>query len=439
VTADLDLKKSQFFVLTDANSQRVFWGQLISQSCDKLMSVGMIWVFATRFSPHWIPWFIALGALPHFLLATRSGEWINRWGTLSTVIWADVFRGVLFVFCAWLVGRAGSDAELLPLLLVSAFISNIAGAFFNPAILSLPVDMVEPGEKREKLTALIDSCFSLGNVLGPLVSALAYAWVGLAGLLLINGLSYFFSAFLAAGVKLLPQEKSKVEAVEGVLPCKSEREAPAEPAGKVAPAEPEAASACPVAKPALVVLKQQPVISGMLFTFLLMNLFLAPIMIFMPWYAKNIYGDGILGLARLEAFFGSGAVAGGLLLSFVKLPGAIWKRTSICLSLMAFAYLSFTFSQNLWHGCFSVMLLGFFLALANVITLTFFQSAPEAQDVPVVMGMVNLISIASLPVSMGVLGSFIELVNVPNFAAICAVVVIALAASIRLIPGIQRV
>jgi predicted MFS family arabinose efflux permease len=106
---------------------------------------------------------------------------------------------------------------------------------------------------------------------------------------------------------------------------------------------------------------------------------------------------------------------------------------------MAVAYLSFTCSHNLWHGCFSLFLLGFFLSLANVIILTLFQSAPEAQDVPVVMGMVNLISVASLPISMGLVGSFIEHVNVQNFAAICALIVIALALSIRLIPGIQRV
>ena len=146
-----------------------------------------------------------------------------------------------------------------------------------------------------------------------------------------------------------------------------------------------------------------------------------------------------MGLARLEAFLGDGSVAGGFLLSFVKLPGAIWKRICVCLSLMAVSYFSFTISHNLWQGCFSVLLLGFFLALANVIILTFFQSAPAEQDVPVVMGMVNLISVASLPVSMGVIGSFIEFVNVPNFAALCAVLVIAIACCIRLIPGIQRV
>ena len=80
-----------------------------------------------------------------------------------------------------------------------------------------------------------------------------------------------------------------------------------------------------------------------------------------------------------------------------------------------------------------------FLALANVLTLNFFQSSSNSEDVPVVMGLVNLISVASLPVSMGVVGIFIENISVPSFATVCAVIVIAIALSVRLIPGIKTI
>jgi hypothetical protein len=84
-------------------------------------------------------------------------------------------------------------------------------------------------------------------------------------------------------------------------------------------------------------------------------------------------------------------------------------------------------------------ILGFFLALANVLILTFFQSSADPEDVPVIMGMVNLISVASLPVSMGIVGAFIDNVSVPSFATICAAIVIAIAMSIRFIPGIRTI
>lgn len=426
---------SPFFVFQDANSQKVFWGQLISQACDKLMSVGMIWVLSSEFSPKWVPWFIAFGALPHFLLATISGHWINRWGALKTVIWADIFRGALFVLCAWVASFTKSDS-LLILLMGSAIVSNIAGALFNPAILSLPLSMMEEGEKRDKLTALIDSCFSFGSVLGPLCSALAYASSGLIGLLAINGLSYFFSAVLALGIKL-PELPATLR-----NPAATANEQTDSTAGAAtAQLHHSDSQTDKISKTNSIdaVIKKQPVIAGMLLTFLLMNFFLAPLMVFMPWYVKNIYHMDIMGLARMEAFMGVGTVIGGLLLSVVKIPGATWKRVCGFLTLMALSYFGFTMAQNIWLGCAAVFSLGFFLALANVVLLTFFQSAPEADDVPVVMGMVNLISVASLPISMGVVGAFIEQVNVPQFAAICAAVVVGIAILIRFIPGIQRI
>ena len=443
MTETAEAHANSFFVLKDANSQKVFWGQLISQSCDKLMSVGMIWVLCADFSSKWVPWFIAIGALPHFLLATKSGHWISSWGALKTIIWTDLIRAVLFIAIAAAVPFFQSKNELLMLLMASAFVSNIAGALFNPAILSLPLDLMEPGDNRDKLTALIDSCFAWGNVLGPLVSALTYAWVGLAGMLAINGLSYLFSFVLALAIKL-PESKTQPENPQDVLmEPHSEQQNPQAQTKSIEDTGTDLPKPNPPAtakgRSLQELLKSQPVISGMLLTFLFMNFFLAPLMIFMPWYAKNVYAEGIAALAKLEFFLGIGTVAGGMLLSFVKLPGATWKRVSVSLCLMSIAYLCFTFTHYIWFGCIAVLFLGFFLSLANVVCLTFFQSAPDPDDVPVVMGMVNLISVASLPISMGIIGSFIETVPVPQFAAMCAGLVIGIALVIPFIPGIRKV
>ena len=427
----MEVKQTPAVILLDGNAQRLFWGQLISQACDKLMTVGMIWVITANFSAQWIPWFIALGALPHFLLAAHSGKWITRWGALRTVIGADLFRGALFIFASWLAwqltgGTGTYDAHtahaLLFFLCTAVFVQNIASSLFNPAILSLPVALMEEGERRDKLTALIDSCFAFGNVIGPLVAAVTYSAYGLVGMLAINGLSYFFSAILALGIK----EHAETRAHPGTGTVDG-----ASSAGAAYDAAP--------ARSMLDVRKCQPVIAGMLLTFLLMNFFLAPLMLFMPWYAKNIYADGINGFARLEAFMGIGTVLGSVLLSFKQIPGATWKRVAFSLALMATSYLAFTFSHTLFYGCLAVSLLGFFLSMANVFILTFFQSASRAEDVPTVMGLVNLISVASLPISMAVVGAFIDKVQVQPFAAACAAIVVAIALSIRLIPGIAKV
>lgn len=408
-------------ILGDRNAQRIFWGQLISQSCDMVMSVGILWVLTVQFSPRWIPWFIGIGAVPHLFLSTYSGKWIKKHGALRTVTAADAFRGLLFLAVGWGILYVRTSFKLLMILLASTFVSNTAGALFNPAILSLPVEMMPPGLKRDKLTALLDSCFSFGSVLGPLVSALVYSAVGLGGLLIVNGISYFFSAFLASGVKLSKRiGEGTPESLDGGGSSASE------------------SGSRP--KSTLQVLKSEPVIFGMLGRFLLINLFLAPIMVFMPWYVKNVYKIGIAGLAALEVCIGLGTLAGSLLLSFTPFPGfSAWKKimTSVCVA--GLAYLAFSFSKGLVFGSLAVGILGFCLGLVNVMILTFFQNSPQPQDVPVIMGVVNLIGVASLPISMGIAGAVIEYVPVKSLAISCAVIMIAVAVSFGFIPGIRRI
>src|SRR6185312_600788 len=166
-----------FAVLADKNAARLFCGQLISQVCDKMMTVGLIWVLTERASLAVSPWFLAVSALPHLLLAWQAGHWTNLLGPLKTVIWADWARAAIFAGLALLWPRVEPGSELA-VLFAASFLSNLAGALFNPAVMSLPLHLGE-ASALQQLTAVIDSCFSLGNIFGPLCSALLYPWIGL--------------------------------------------------------------------------------------------------------------------------------------------------------------------------------------------------------------------------------------------------------------------
>lgn len=111
-------------VFRDRNSQTLFWGQLISQACDKMMSVGLVWMFAERYSPSAIPWFLAFSALPHLGLAWRAGRWTAQLGQRRVLIGTDLFRGAVFVLLAglWEI----FPTQQLGLLLGASFISNLA-------------------------------------------------------------------------------------------------------------------------------------------------------------------------------------------------------------------------------------------------------------------------------------------------------------------------
>jgi MFS family permease len=379
-----------FAVLTDKNAARLFCGQLISQVCDKMMTVGLVWVLTQRASLAVIPWFLAASALPHLLLAWRAGHWTTIIGPLKTVIWADWIRAAIFVGLAFVWPRVPSGAEL-PALFAASFAANLASALFNPAIMSLPLYLGE-ASVLQQLTAMIDSCFSLGNIIGPICSALLYPWLGLRGLFLFNGLSYAFAAVLETGVLTK-------------LPACAEEPGAGTPSAASGMGE---------------LLRRDSLLRIMMGGFLGMNIFFGPLLVFLPLFAKSAYGGTIATLASLETSLGAGAALGGVFLSLVRFDSKVGVKICLGMGLTAFSYVGFTLTRAPWQGCACLAALGFFLATANVFILNLFQTRPAPRDVPTVMSLVNLISTASLPFSMGALGLLVGKVEVRSLALSCS-------------------
>ncbi|MCX5789685.1 MAG: MFS transporter [Elusimicrobia bacterium] len=374
--------------LSDSNSRRLLVGQLTSQACDKMMSVGLVWMFADRYSASIIPWFLAFSALPHLLLAWHAGRLTTKLGQLRTLVWTDVFRGLVFTLLALAWSGLGNNAEIYALFGAS-FIANIASALFNPTILGFPTELVDES-RLQHLTAMIESCFSIGNVVGPLLTALLYPWLRLRGLFLFNGLSYIFAAVMEAGIR--PRKP---------LPSAEEK-------------------ARPQLQPIRKLLAGDPLVTLMLSGFLLSNLFLTPIMVFLPLFVKVSYHGAINTFALLETTLGIGTVAGGLILAVVHLHSKLGRNISVSMAAVALCYLGFTLSGRPLAGGACLGALGFFLATANVFILTFFQTRVSPENLPTLMSLVNLISVASLPFSMSVVGLVIETFDIRKVAIVCA-------------------
>ncbi|MBS1962864.1 MAG: MFS transporter [Bdellovibrionales bacterium] len=399
--------------LPSRNARLLVAGQLLSQVCDKVVAIGAIWIVADRFGGKWIPALVAAASLPHLLLFPYAGRIVARWGALATVIRMDLARGLLFL-AAFVAGRALGEADLVYVIYAVSFLAGLGGALFNPAILSLPVAIEKP-ERVPKVTALVDVCFSLGNVLGPVVSVAAYAKAGLDGLFLVNAVSYFYAAALSRAIR--PLEASAGEAVAETLAADA--------------SEPNATIAS--------VLRRYPTAAGMLACFAFMNLFFAPIQVFIPWFAKHVYADGIAGVAKLELALGLGTVAGGLVVAWKKLPGSFFLRTFATLGLLCVSFLCFTRTSSILEGVVSLFVLGVSLGLVNVVLLGFFQLHPKADHVPFVMSVVNLVSVAMMPVSMAIIGAWVDDGRMKTLASVCGWAAIGLLPLLFLVPGIRTV
>jgi hypothetical protein len=370
-----------FSALRDPQALRLFLAQLISQFGDKLMLIGVMWVVSASHSAEWAAWFIAVGTLPHLLLVKSAPRWIARLGALRTVIATDVIRGVCLLVAAPFVHPLAhlSAAQILILLFALNVLNNSLGALFNTAIFTLPTRITRDQDLVQRTTALIESCLSLSAAIAPALSVAGYAALGLPGLLAVNGLSYLVAAGIERGIRELPPENAEPES-------SSEK---SEPSFRT-------------------LLNRDPLIPFLLLGFLAMNLFLGPLLAFIPLYVRHLYHEGLSSVALLETALGTGALIGSL--AFAVLPSLRPTLTRIgsLLGLMSVAYLAFSVSGSPVSGGLTLLALGFTLAVANILILSLFQSRPLISEIPLVMSLVNLISVASLPLSMGATGLLLQ-------------------------------
>lgn len=373
-----------FSAIRDRQARLLFAAQLLSQFGDKLMLIGLLWFLTKHGTASVVSWYLGLSALPHLLTMPFAARWIGKLGgELRTVIVTDVARGVLLLAFAGALGTL-TATQAVPAIFAVSFLLNLFASLFNPAMFSLPSRLAGEDADRQRVTALLESCVSLSAVLAPLLATALYAALGILGLVALNAVSYLVAAILEARVSL---------------------PAPVEPA--------QAAEDAPALAGGF-----DPAITTMLGCFFAMNLFLGPVLVFLPLFAQNVFGGNLGALAALETGLGFGTVVGTLGLSVLPLPGRVWQRTSGALLAVAVCYLSFALSHSLVAGVVAICLLGFFLAVANVAILGFFQARPEVVRL---MTWVNLISVASLPVSMSLVGVVLVHWELRQVALACAV------------------
>ncbi len=392
------MEKNTIGILKDKNALLVFLSQLISTVCDKMMSIGLVWYLTTQYSINIVPWFLTISFLPHVFMSFYSSGILSKVGVLRTVIQSEFIRGIiLLVFFASLYFIPEKSQTFLVLLFASCFLVGIASSLFNPAVLSLPPRIVSD-ENVPALNALLDTSFSLSNILGAACSIFLLNIFDIKILVLINALSFIFAGILQS----LVAEKKNNEIEVG-------------DDQKIGPRT---------------VLKKYPLIKRMLISFLFINVVFTPILVMIPWYVENIYKGSGSDLAIIEGAMGVGAFLVGIILSLNALRVKDDKRVkaiAIICFLFGLFFLLFSFSLSTTMASIILFFIGMLSTFLNVQVLTFFQMSLSSEEVPAIMVAVNIISTASMPLSFAISGLLFPIVNIPKFAMWCGILTMVIA------------
>lgn len=381
----------------DRNARLVFLSQLISTVCDKMMSIGLVWYLTTKFSINIVPWFLAISFLPHIFMSFFSSKIINKIGVLKIVIQTEWLRGlILFIFFLLLQFFNLEGNVFLFFLFTSVFLVGIGSSLFNPAILSLPPQIVSE-EKVASVNALLDSSFAVSNILGAACSIFFLNYFELKYLVLFNALSFFLAAIFQSAVKVLKTPSdSESEFIDHSITPKS-------------------------------VLKKYPTIKKMLMSFLFINVVFTPILVMIPWYVENVYKGTGRDLAMIEGAMGLGAFLIGLFLSLSGFAVSEKKRMSavalICF-LFGLFFIGFSYTSSTLSAVIVLFFIGILSTFLNVQVLTYFQMSLAEKEVPAIMVAVNIISTASMPLSFAISGLLFPIVNIPQMALVCGLLTV---------------
>ncbi|MCA1724239.1 MAG: MFS transporter [Thermomicrobia bacterium] len=148
--------------------------------------------------------------LPFLLLGIVAGALVDRWERRRTMVVSDLMRGAVVLLIPLLDGLGVLHPSSYA---VVAFLLTTAGLFFDPAKNALIPTLVSRASLA-RTNALLESTRQVLFVAGPAVGGVLIAVVGIDGVFIADGATFFLSALILSGVPharpadaLLPTEE----------------------------------------------------------------------------------------------------------------------------------------------------------------------------------------------------------------------------------------
>ncbi len=298
--------------------------------------------------------FMVAGALPSLLFFKLIGRVVDRMPPKFMLVSCDLASAVLMGYVAWCLGN---ETLTLNTAYLFGFLIAIAEGFFNPAITKCLPSLVSK-EDLEQAVAYQASSQYLASFGGSVLGALLIAWLGIPLLVMINAITYVFSALIEMTL---------------VFP----KSVPAENITETAEAEPSVSAPELVDDKAL--WQKFPLLKRLLVGFGLVNFFATPTLVIVPLYVqKSLLGDATL-MGLLEAALWVGILLGTFSAAMIRSHGRTIRLGSLSMFIYGGSMIVPGLIINTWAFALALILAGASLGITNVKFVTLFQKVvPDA-------------------------------------------------------------
>lgn len=352
------------------NGFKIIVAQLFTQIMDRALLVSVIWYLTQYHDKSNVAIFLAVVTIPYIFSLTYSSVVINALSIIKVIYLTDFLKSLLFLCAFIFLPISPPMADFCILFFMISFLESL----FNPAILSIPQLIVDESNVH-KMTAWLNTCISVGGILGPIFSVVIFRIFHMKGLLLFAALVYFISAMIELTIKT-NQPVKKVEKIEKVVPI--------------------------LKNPWFLFNALDKKILFFLAISFFMNLFFTPLQIFIPIYIHKTLKLGMTAYMHLQVVMGLGSIVGCLFISlFTKLSNRLgFIIISTFYLVTTVFYVLFSLGYSFYSVLTAIFCIEFFMNAGNVVVLSMYQKLAKEYEVPFVMSCVMFMSVATAPLAM---------------------------------------
>ncbi len=360
------------------------WMQKLAQSWLVLQLSG---------SPFWLGLDSFLGEIPIFLLALVAGVAADRFDRRRVLLVSQFVQ----MSCAFVLAAlfAFGHAQVWHILTLS-FIVGTAQAFGAPAYQSLIPSLV-PREHLSNAIAMNSIQFNLARVVGPVIGGLALTQLGAAWCFGLNGVSFLavIASLLLITMTYTPTAKREtvMESMKG----------------------------------GIAFIRQKPEMLPLIWVAFVCTFLGIPIIVFLPVFAKDVFGGNEATYTLLLSVEAVGAIAGALLVAARGKRSNIGRDSLLGLVALGVFEALFGFSRHLWLSLAFVFFGGVALISCFALLSSLVQMVATDEMRGRVMSIYNIAFRGGMPIGSLVTGALAPLVGVPTLVGVYGIILACLA------------
>ena len=342
--------------LAYSNFRNVWTGQFVSQIGSSAQAIGVsFFLREVTQSGSWVGGAVFLSGLGALIFLPLAGVVADRHNRRSIVLACDTLNAgaTLGLVSVFLLAPGLSVLHLAIAVVICNIIIAISSAFFRPAFGAMLPDLVPRGSLAPA-NALYKAGARVGDLLGNTCGGFVYRAIGPGALFLANAISYVLSILFVLrakpGCRFSPTRESSAEGLrlKEVLREFSE---------------------------GVWVLTRAPGGALFLSMALVVNFFVTPFFVLMPFHVSRVLHGGALFYGLLMATLSAGVLAGYLAAAKFPLSRATRPSSVVCVIVcMCGCFLLFSLLRNPYFAFITLFMAG----LANGYWSIFFETAIQS-------------------------------------------------------------